>query len=84
MGISTVAKLREIPKCDEHARALERVVRACHSTGKIPGIDIGAPDSAAKRVQQGFRFIPMGSDVRFLNGAAAAGLNQVRQAIAPA
>jgi len=75
---------REIPKCDKHARALECVVRACHDTGKIPGIDIGAPDSAAKRVQQGFRFIPMGSDVRFLNGAATAGLNQVRQAIAPA
>jgi 4-hydroxy-2-oxoheptanedioate aldolase len=75
---------REIPKRDEHARALERIVRACYGTGKIPGIDTGAPDLAAKRVQQGFRFIPMGSDVRFLNVATVAGLNQVRQALASA
>ncbi len=75
---------REIPKRDEHTRAMEHVVQACHNTGKIPGIDIGAPDSAVKRVGQGFRFIPMGSDVRFLNSAATAGLHQVRQAIAPA
>jgi 4-hydroxy-2-oxoheptanedioate aldolase len=75
---------REIPKRDEHARALERVVQACRNTGKIPGIDVGAPDTAAQRVQQGFRFVPMGSDVRFLNGATIAGLKQVRQAIASA
>lgn len=72
---------REIPKRDEHARALERVVQACHNTGKIPGIDIGAPDTAVKRVQQGFRFIPMGNDVKFMNNAALAGLNQVKQGL---
>jgi 4-hydroxy-2-oxoheptanedioate aldolase len=71
---------REIPKHDEHARALEQVVQACRNTGKIPGIDTGMPDLAAKRVQQGFLFIPMGSDVRFLNAATAAGLKQIKQA----
>lgn len=69
---------REIPAREEHARALERVVQACRNTGKIPGIDIGAPDTAVKRVQQGFRFIPMGNDIKFMNIAAAAGLRQVR------
>ncbi|HEX9077818.1 MAG TPA: aldolase/citrate lyase family protein, partial [Anaerolineae bacterium] len=72
---------REIPNHDEHARALERIVQACHNTGKIPGIDTGAPNQAALRVKQGFRFIPLGSDAKFLTGAAAAGLNMVKEAL---
>ncbi len=70
---------REISKHPEHARALERVVQACRNTGKIPGIDIGAPDTVAQRVEQGFRFIPMGSDVKFLNAGALAGLASVKR-----
>ncbi len=73
---------REYPRREEHARALERVIQACRNTGKIPGIDIGAPDTAIKRVQQGFRFLPMGSDVKFMNSAAATALQQVKQAVA--
>lgn len=75
---------RDIPKHDEHQRALDRVVQACRNTGKIPGIDIGAPDLAAKRVAQGFIFIPMGNEVRFMNTGAAAGLKMVKDAIAQA
>ncbi len=72
----------EYPGREEHARALERVVQACRNTGKIPGIDIGSPETAVQRVQQGFRFIPMGSDVRFMTGAASAAIRQVKQAVA--
>ena len=74
---------REIPEHEEHARALERVVQACRNTGKIPGIDTGAggPESAPARVAQGFSFIPMGSDVKFMTGGAAAGVKSVREAI---
>ncbi len=68
---------REIPKHDEHARALARVVQVCRDTGKIPGIDIGGPETAAQRVREGFRFVVMGSDVRFLQGGAAAALKMV-------
>jgi len=71
---------REISKREEHVRALEHVVQACRNTGKIPGIDTGTPDQAAKRVAQGFIYIPMGSDVRFLNAAAANGLKMVKDA----
>ena len=70
---------REIPKRDEHARALERVIQACRNTGKIPGIDIGAPDTAAQRVAQGFRCIVMGNDVRFVTSGAIAGLKNVKR-----
>jgi 4-hydroxy-2-oxoheptanedioate aldolase len=70
---------REIPKRDEHARALERVVQACRNTGKIPGIDIGAPDAAAQRVAQGFRCIVMGNDARFVTSGAIAGLKNAKR-----
>ncbi len=73
---------RDIPKHDEHVRALEHIVQACRNTGKIPGIDTGAPNQVALRVKQGFRFIPMGNDVKFLTGGAAAGLNLAKEAIA--
>jgi 4-hydroxy-2-oxoheptanedioate aldolase len=69
---------REIPQRDEHARALERVVQACRNTGKIPGIDVGAPDTAAQRAALGFRCIWMGSDMRFMLNGAAAGLKGVK------
>jgi 4-hydroxy-2-oxoheptanedioate aldolase len=72
---------REIPQRDEHARALEHVVQACQNTGKIPGIDIGGPDLAVLRVQQGFRFVVMGSDVRFLQGGATAAIKTVTAAL---
>jgi len=71
---------REVPKHDEHARALERIVQACRNAGKIPGIDTGGagPESAIQRVQQGFVFIPMGADARFLIAGAAAGVKMQR------
>ncbi len=75
---------RDIAKHDEHRRALECVVQACRNTGKIPGIDTGAPESAALRVQQGFLFIPMGADVRFLTRGAAEGLETLKRGLAKA
>jgi len=73
---------KEAPKREEHARALEHVIQACRNTGKIPGIDTGASESVVKRIEQGFIFIPMGSDVKFLTSGAAAGLQVAKQAIA--
>lgn len=67
---------RDTAKHDEHARALECIMQACRNTGKIPGIDTGGagPESAPQRVAQGFVFIPMGSDAKFISTHAAAGL----------
>ncbi len=81
LALSLGFQPREYPRREEHARALERVVQACRNTGKIPGIDIGAPDTAVQRVQQGFRFIVMGSDVRFMTGAAREAIRQVKQTV---
>jgi 4-hydroxy-2-oxoheptanedioate aldolase len=73
---------KEAPTREEHVRALERVVQTCRDTGKIPGIDAGASESVVKRIKQGFIFIPMGSDVKFLTSGAAAGLQVAKQATA--
>ena len=73
---------REAPNHPEHAQALEIVVQACRNTGKIPGIDIGAPDTVVRRIEQGFRFIPMGHDAKFVTNGAAAGLKLAQQAAA--
>lgn len=70
---------REIPTREEHARALERIVHACRNTGKIPGIDIGTPDTAAQRIAQGFRCLWIGSDARFVANGAAAGIESVKR-----
>jgi len=61
---------------------LERVIQACRNTGKIPGIDTGASESVVKRIEQGFIFIPMGSDVRFLRTGAATEVKVAREAAA--
>ena len=73
---------REASQREEHVRMLEHVVQACRNTGKIPGIDTGMSESAARRVEQGFLYIPMGSDVRFLRAGAAAEVKQAKEATA--
>ena len=73
---------REAARREEHVRALERIVQACRNTGKIPGIDTGASESVVKRIGQGFLFIPMGSDVKFLNAGAIAGARLAKEAAA--
>jgi 2-keto-3-deoxy-L-rhamnonate aldolase RhmA len=72
----------EAPQREEHVSMLERVVQVCRNTGKIPGIDTGASEGVARRVEQGFIFIPFGSDVKFLRAGAAAGVKQAQEAAA--
>ena len=73
---------REAARREEHVRALERIVQACRNAGKIPGIDTGASESVVKRIEQGFLFIPMGSDVKFINAGAMAGVRLAKEAAA--
>jgi 2-keto-3-deoxy-L-rhamnonate aldolase RhmA len=69
-----------VPVVDKVEQA-QAVDAACRNTGKIPGIDIGAPNQAALRAKQGFRFILMGSDSRLLTGAAVSGLKMAISAV---
>jgi 4-hydroxy-2-oxoheptanedioate aldolase len=65
---------RQAANDERHAGALERVVRACRATGKIPGLACSGPEEARRRAGQGFQFLTAGSDVAFLLGGARAGL----------
>lgn len=62
---------REMDERDEHAHALETIVRACRSTGTIPGISGRSEEDAMRRAQMGFQFITAGNDAGILSAAVA-------------
>lgn len=59
---------------EPHRRALERVIQACHNTGKIPGISAYGLENAVERAREGFRFITAAGDSGFLVEGARAGV----------
>jgi 4-hydroxy-2-oxoheptanedioate aldolase len=65
---------RDARTSDEHARALEQVVRACRNTGKIAGLSCGSPEEALRRAEQGFHFLTAGVELGMLLAAARAGV----------
>lgn len=56
---------------EEFRRAVDRVLAAARRHGKAAGVMCTGPEDALARVDQGFRFIAMGSDARLLSAAAA-------------
>lgn len=65
---------------EEHARALEAVLKACANTGKIPGIAGRSVADGVKRAELGFQFITAGSDLGFILSGADAALKTLRAA----
>lgn len=65
---------------EEHARALEKVLKACENTGKIPGIAGRSVADGVKRAELGFQFITAGSDLGFMLAGADAALKTLRAA----
>jgi 4-hydroxy-2-oxoheptanedioate aldolase len=65
---------------DEHARALEKVLKACENTGKISGIAGRSVADAVKRAEAGFQFVTAGSDLGFMLAAADNALKTLRAA----
>lgn len=70
---------RDMFQREEHARAVERVLQACHNTGKIPGFAGNSPQQAVELAKQGFRFVTSGSDAGFLISGATAGVKLFRE-----
>jgi 2-keto-3-deoxy-L-rhamnonate aldolase RhmA len=60
----------------EFRKALTRVVAACRSEGKAPGILVSNPEQVEFMVNVGFTFIALGSD----GGVVAAGMQQLANA----
>jgi 4-hydroxy-2-oxoheptanedioate aldolase len=67
---------------EEHEAAIERVLKACHNVGKIPGIAAWGTASNApeRRAAQGFRFIQATSDREIVPTGARAILSRVQAA----
>jgi 2-keto-3-deoxy-L-rhamnonate aldolase RhmA len=57
--------------------AVDRALRAAQRHGKAAGVMCTGPEDARRRIDQGFRFVALGSDARLLAGAAARALEAV-------
>lgn len=55
-----------------HAQAIERIKQASLAAGRHAGVHCADRRDAARRSQEGFRFLPVGLDTALLFGAAAA------------
>jgi 4-hydroxy-2-oxoheptanedioate aldolase len=65
----------EDPEVQEAIRHI-RTVAARH--GVASGIHVFSPDAVTQRIQEGFRFIALATDARFMTGAAKAALARAR------
>jgi 4-hydroxy-2-oxoheptanedioate aldolase len=63
----------------EHAAAIERTLRACRDTGKVPGFATGSADEACARAGQGFRFLTVGNDATFVQAACGAAQERIQR-----
>lgn len=63
----------------DHEAALQRFLAGCRRAGKPCGLPV--PDSAgvSRRLQEGFQFIDLGNDLRFLEAVAKKQLEDVQQ-----
>ena len=63
----------------EHRAAVKRVVEAGRRHSVPVGIHCGGVGELNRRIEEGFTWLPLASDVRLLRGAAEEGLQQIRQ-----
>lgn len=62
---------------DEHEEAISQILKACQSTGKVPGIWANM-DSAEQRIRQGFLYVTAGSDNEFMMREAVKALSALQ------
>ncbi|GBD29446.1 5-keto-4-deoxy-D-glucarate aldolase [bacterium HR32] len=63
---------------DAFRRAVDRVLEAAQAHGKAAGVMCTGPEDALKRIEQGFRFVALGSDARVLAAGAGRAAEAVR------
>ena len=62
----------------EHQALCRRVLEACRDHGIVPGIYTSGPDEGARRALEGWRFLPVGSDIQYTLQGAIGALRKVR------
>lgn len=58
----------------DHEAALQQFLEGCQRAGTPCGIPVGNAEEARKRIDQGFQFIDLGNDLRFLKKTATQAL----------
>ncbi|WP_454754808.1 HpcH/HpaI aldolase family protein [Cupriavidus basilensis] len=66
------------------ADAIAHVLARARAHGVVAGIHNGAPEAALRRIEQGFRFVTVGSDARLMAAGARQVVTQMRAGQAPA
>ncbi len=70
------------PSGDAEDPRVQEAIKRAHSAaarhGVASGIHVFSPEAAAQRIREGFRFIALASDARFMTGAAKAALSRIR------
>lgn len=64
---------------DDFDDAVQSILETCQKHNIIPGIFTLSADEARKRIQQGFRFVPVKTDTRLLNEFAKQIIREVRE-----
>lgn len=62
--------------------AKKKVAETCNRHGKLAGIHTPSAEAAFKAVEEGYRFVTIASDERFLATKASAEVNSIRSALA--
>lgn len=65
----------------EIEEAISRVARAAERAGVPAGIHCLSPEDAAMRIAQGFRYVAIGGDARYVGGTARDRLAQIKQLV---
>ena len=67
----------------DHKALCQQVLEACQKHGVVPGIFCSGPEEGARRAEEGWRFLPVGSDIQYTLQGAIGALRQVRKARQP-
>ncbi|RKY05157.1 2-dehydro-3-deoxyglucarate aldolase, partial [Candidatus Poribacteria bacterium] len=59
--------------------AIQAVLRAAKNKGVAPGIHVFSAEDANRRIEQGFLFIAVSSDVGFLTSAARSAFERIKR-----
>lgn len=62
----------------QHKALCQQVLEGCRRHDVVPGIFTAGPEEAARRAAEGWRFLPLGSDIQLILQAAIAARRKVR------
>jgi 4-hydroxy-2-oxoheptanedioate aldolase len=66
------------PPHPEYEEAVQTILRAAQKHGVAPGIHTARPETASRRIAEGWRLVGCGSDLAYLTGAARAARTAIR------